>query len=483
MADPYGLELSGLPPELAAQAKGLQRKQAMQEAMLKQSQTPLGGARSAGRYMVAPSPLEGVAKLVQAYMASKGLADTDKGFADIGSRAQQMTAEEVQKYRQMKAGTPTVPAEVMPEDVSGPARPEQPGVAGDPRAAVQMAMASRNPVLHRLGTMDNATLNRNEDREDQQKFRREDREMQLKAQRDNLEYQVREGRITREEADRRAGELRRELTAQADATRRELAANAARDRENNLRIAASLRQEPAPTVAEVLKDGKVVKVDARTGRVIGDAPSEAGKPPSGYRKTAEGNLEAIPGGPADIKIQSKNATTEGGRKGVSDLVTQLGSYYDDLEKSGGITSTEAGPIDNVTAGVASSGLGQAVGKMFGTQNQSARNSIAQTRPLLLNAIKNATGMSAKQMDSNAEMKLYLQAATDPTLDVRANRNALQMLEKLYGLGGADGVASPAKPGAKPAAPAPSAQDQQALDWATANPNDPRAAAIRQRLGR
>jgi hypothetical protein len=41
--------------------------------------------------------------------------------------------------------------------------------------------------------------------------------------------------------------------------------------------------------------------------------------------------------------------------------------------------------------------------------------------------------------------------------------------------------------APPAAGAPPAktfspQDQQAIDWATANPSDPRAAAIKKRLG-
>ena len=44
----------------------------------------------------------------------------------------------------------------------------------------------------------------------------------------------------------------------------------------------------------------------------------------------------------------------------------------------------------------------------------------------------ATGMSAKQMDSNAELKLYLATATDPTLDVASNKRALDMIETLYG---------------------------------------------------
>jgi hypothetical protein len=77
-------------------------------------------------------------------------------------------------------------------------------------------------------------------------------------------------------------------------------------------------------------------------------------------------------------------------------------------------------------------------------------------------------MSAKQMDSNAELKMYLAAATDPTLDLQTNLNALSQLESLYGK----------KDGAK----GMSVQDQQALQWANSNPNDPRSKTIKQKLG-
>lgn len=180
------------------------------------------------------------------------------------------------------------------------------------------------------------------------------------------------------------------------------------------------------------------------GHAIQAAAHAAGsKPPSGYRQTADGNLEAIPGGPADVKAQAAQTKLEGGRSTVSNLVTTLRDHYQQLDQSGGITNPDKGALDNLAAGAGSSGLGQAVGRMFGTQNQSLRNQITQQRPLLLNAIKEATGMSAKQMDSNAEMKMYLSAATDPTLDVKANLEALDMLDKLYGLSGQAPAAAPA----------------------------------------
>ena len=132
----------------------------------------------------------------------------------------------------------------------------------------------------------------------------------------------------------------------------------------------------------------------------------------------------------------KELQTEEGRQSVDAQVASLRDLYTQLQESGGITDTNNTGMENLSAGAASSGAGQAMGRLFGTKNQSLRNQIAQSRPLLLQAIKNATGMSAKQMDSNVELKMYLAAATDPTLDVQANLAALDNLSKLYGLGNA-----------------------------------------------
>lgn len=155
-----------------------------------------------------------------------------------------------------------------------------------------------------------------------------------------------------------------------------------------------------------------------------------GKPPAGYRWKQDGGLEVIPGGPADQKALNQDA----GRQSVSQIIAQLSSYYTDLEKGGGITSTDQNIGSNIGAWAGSTGVGQTVGSMLGTKNQSARDAIEQTRPLLMQAIMKATGMSAKQMDSNAELKMYLATATDPTKSLQANRAALQRLEEMFGMG-------------------------------------------------
>jgi len=138
-----------------------------------------------------------------------------------------------------------------------------------------------------------------------------------------------------------------------------------------------------------------------------------------------------------------------GREDAQTLISQLRSSYNTLNESNAITSTKNRVGTNIGAAISSSGAGQAFGRALGTSAQSERNTITQTRPLLLAAIKNATGMSAKQMDSNAEMQLYLKAATDPSLDYEANMRALDNLEKMLTSGKLS--ANPAnKPAGKPA---------------------------------
>lgn len=171
-------------------------------------------------------------------------------------------------------------------------------------------------------------------------------------------------------------------------------------------------------------------VDARSREANAQAAT-SGKAPAGYRYLPNGDMEAVPGGPADLKAQAAAGLKATGASDVDSAIASLRSAYDRLESGGGITSTNKGALSNAAAAMGSSGAGQMVGRTLGTQNQSARNDIAMTRPALLAALMKATGMSAKQMDSNAELKLWMTTATDPTLDVESNRRALDSIERKY----------------------------------------------------
>jgi hypothetical protein len=190
-------------------------------------------------------------------------------------------------------------------------------------------------------------------------------------------------------------------------------------REDELRLQSELRRDERKVMASLSASNR---------------PPVDNKPPSGYRYAPNGDLQAIPGGPADLKTQAEAQRKADGSTDVDVALSSLRDAYGRLEKGGGITSTSKSSLENARASLSSSALGQGTGKLFGTANQSARNDIAMSRPALLAAMMKATGMSAKQMDSNAELKLWLSTATDPTLDVEANRKALDNIERKY-LGG------------------------------------------------
>lgn len=164
------------------------------------------------------------------------------------------------------------------------------------------------------------------------------------------------------------------------------------------------------------------------------------------RMMAEAKLEE-----KRAKAEEKATTKSEAKDQLTATVEQLKGKYDTLLKEGGIVSTQAGGLQNIGARLSSSGLGRAVGGAVGTKTQEQRQAIEQTRPLLLNLIKNATGMSAQQMNSNAEMQLYLNAATNPDLSYEANMEALKNLDRLFGLGTAadkieKSVVTPKAPG-------------------------------------
>lgn len=145
--------------------------------------------------------------------------------------------------------------------------------------------------------------------------------------------------------------------------------------------------------------------------------------------SAEGRAAA-----AEKKTEAADEKAAKGKQTVNSLTGMLRSYYDNLDKLGAIVSTKRGSVENAKAQMMLSGAGQTVAGGVGTEAQKFVNQIASTRPLLLNAIKEATGMTAKQMDSNVELQMYLKAATDPKLGYEANMEALNNLNTLYGIG-------------------------------------------------
>jgi hypothetical protein len=132
---------------------------------------------------------------------------------------------------------------------------------------------------------------------------------------------------------------------------------------------------------------------------------------------------------ADLQV-----TKGEGKQRVSENLLKIQDAYEELAAAGGAIKTGAPPLSNIINRAMSTDVGQVVGQSIGTKAQEARNKINNLRPVLIQEIRQATGMSARAMDSNVELKFYLQAATDPTKDIDSNLAAIEYLDKTYGLG-------------------------------------------------
>jgi hypothetical protein len=227
----------------------------------------------------------------------------------------------------------------------------------------------------------------------------------------------------RQAARAEAAALRREMQAAQQTFQAQLAQMQDQTRREMPAIAAAFRTPPqpvAPSVTQIVDPNdpsRMLSIDART-----------------YQGGSVGSPGVIGIAGREPASQKRIEGAEAGRRQVTEIVNTLNDRYNELERLGGVISTERGAIPNLGTRLAASGPGQLLLGGMGTQTGSQREQIITARPLLMQAIRQATGMSAKAMDSNVELKFYMQAATDPTLGIEANRAAMALLDRTYGLG-------------------------------------------------
>jgi hypothetical protein len=188
------------------------------------------------------------------------------------------------------------------------------------------------------------------------------------------------------------------------------------------------------------------------GRVV---PAEMVAPPLSVDASATGSTTINPSvvrAPLTAGQERQVETArvkEEGQNTVNTVLSTLNRQYQGLVNEGAITDTSKGTLANLKASASSNVAGQMIGGAIGSKAQQFRDSIAQIRPLLLNAIKNASGMSAQQLNSNVELQTYLKAATDPGLSIQANVEAMNNISKMFGLGEEFKIEPPAKKGSAP----------------------------------
>ena len=154
------------------------------------------------------------------------------------------------------------------------------------------------------------------------------------------------------------------------------------------------------------------------------AEASATGPKVAFRETdAEGNVRMYDAAGNEIGMlpkAGKPAAAEGGAgkvdaKGASkadDTLGKIMSAYEKLNELKAITSTARTTGENLVA-TASAKTGSTLGAAVGSEAQTQRQIIKNLRQALLNDIKAATGMSSKAIDSNVELKAFLNSLGDP----------------------------------------------------------------------
>ena len=172
---------------------------------------------------------------------------------------------------------------------------------------------------------------------------------------------------------------------------------------------------------------------------------------------------------------------EAGKTQLADDLENLRASFLTLDKMRAIPSTNRNPLSNIASATAATGIGQILGRATGTEAQVEREVINSARTRLVNSIKNATGMSAQQLNSNVELQTMLKSISDPGQPVQAALRIIEDIENAY-VKGAEMPKKNAPGGGAPAAAAPASNiTQQRQDANAAIAKGAPAAAVRQRF--
>lgn len=260
--------------------------------LLQQTQAPQGQMVS-GHY-VNPSITQYLAQGLRQYLGGKEQSAVQEEQKALVGRREQAIADALRGFTEKSQGRP---ADVLPEGEAGPVRG---AAAPDMQGAFAQLMAAPDPSLRQAGMRGVVEMPQIQAQAEQRAadlaFRREEALATRQAREDQLKL---------------AHQQRMELMQSQNASREQMA-------EAQREFQRQMQQER-------------ISANAALKSAIGAASGgPMGKPPAGYRFTPDGNLEAIPGGPAADKGGQK-PLTEGQAKG-SLYLGQMRSATAELDK-------------------------------------------------------------------------------------------------------------------------------------------------------
>jgi hypothetical protein len=159
---------------------------------------------------------------------------------------------------------------------------------------------------------------------------------------------------------------------------------------------------------------------------------------------AEGN-PIMPYQAPSAGAAAADETRQNAAEGVRSTIDSMLGYYENLERMKGIVSTERGPAENIVASIGASLPGRVVGRTIGSREQTERDNIQTAIPMLVASLKDLTGMSAQQMNSNVELQLFLNTVSAPDQSIETVREAFarfgRYVDSVSGSGAGGGPAA------------------------------------------
>lgn len=134
---------------------------------------------------------------------------------------------------------------------------------------------------------------------------------------------------------------------------------------------------------------------------------------------------------AELKATEKKQQIEEGQASLQETVSNVRGTITKLAEAGAIPSTKNSPISNLMTSTQNTGVGQYLGQTFGTENQANRDVLSSLRLQMLNAVAAATGMSSTRLNSNVELKTWLDSLGDPKSTAEARLKIIDNIENTY----------------------------------------------------
>jgi GH24 family phage-related lysozyme (muramidase) len=207
---------------------------------------------------------------------------------------------------------------------------------------------------------------------------------------------------------------------------------------------------PPRTLAEADYQKRMMDAVAELEKKRIEAERRRGEQPERVQEAGQ-TSEAQRRGALTAEQERDERKKEEGRTNVNTTLGKMFAAYERLNEIGGIPSEARGTGGNIAAYAAGTAPGQAVGQALGTRAQSVRNELQSLARTLITDIKNSTGMSAQEMNSNVELQQMLAAVSSPTQSIESVRAIIQNLSERYGKGQTFAPAAPAQaPAAAPA---------------------------------